>query len=34
MWKSGSKFSVDVEGEEISVKVVGDGQSPADSLKA
>ena len=34
MWKSGSKFSVDVEGEEISVKVAGDGQSPADSLKA
>src|SRR5881392_690805 len=31
MWKSGSKFSVDVEGEEISVKVAGDGQSPADS---
>src|SRR5881296_1408325 len=34
MWKSGSKFSVDVEGEEISVKVVEDGKSPADSLKA
>src|SRR5438874_843978 len=27
MWKSGSKFSVDVEGEEISVKVVEGGQS-------
>src|SRR5437870_4701931 len=34
MWKSGSKFSVDVEGEEISVKVVEGGKSPADSLKA
>src|SRR5207237_5486093 len=30
MWKSGSKFSVDVEGEEISVKTAGDGHSPAD----
>src|SRR5436853_63266 len=34
MWKSGSKFSVDVEGEEISVKVVEGGKSPADSLQA
>src|SRR5438132_4197175 len=34
MWKSGSKFSVDVEGEEISVKVVEGGQSPADGLQA
>ena len=34
MWKSGSKFSVDVEGEEISVKVVEGEKSPADTLKA
>src|SRR5436305_465274 len=34
MWNSGSKFSVDVEGEEISVQVVEDGKSSADSLKA
>src|SRR5437588_265201 len=33
MWKSGSKFSVDVEGEEISVKVEGE-KSPADGLRA
>src|SRR3989449_2483231 len=34
MWKTSSTFLVDVEGEEISVKVVEDGKSPADSLKA
>jgi hypothetical protein len=34
MWKSGSKFSVDVEGEEISVKVVEGGQSPTEGLRA
>src|SRR5437588_5253947 len=34
MWKSGSKFSVDVEGEEISVKVVEGEKSAADTLKA
>src|SRR6266568_3897431 len=34
MWKSGSKFSVNVEGEEISVKVVEGGKLPEDSLQA
>jgi len=30
MWKSGSKFSVDVEGEEISVKIAEGGQSSVE----
>src|SRR5436309_6996835 len=34
MWKSGSKFSVNVEGEEIAVKVVEGGKLPEDSLQA
>ena len=34
MWKSGSKFSVNVEGEEILVKVVEGGKLPEDSLQA
>src|SRR5467141_182427 len=34
MWKTGAKFSVDVEDGEVSVKVVEGGKSPADSLQA
>src|SRR5467141_4064355 len=34
MWKTGAKFSVDVEDGEVLVKVVEGGKSPADSLQA